>query len=130
MRDTKFYTILDAKAATGVGLTIPCGDFNHAVISFNTASSANLTVKFAGSIAETAPNFAAAQSVSNPFDYIQVKDLEDGSSIDGDTGIAPAGTDDQRMLEVNINGLEYLTAVVTARSAGSVTVTVRLFNNQ
>jgi hypothetical protein len=130
MRDQKFYTILNEKAETGAGLTIPCGDFTHAVISLNTDSSANLTVKFAGSIAETAPVFTDAQSVSNPFDYIQVKDLEDGSSIDGDTGIAPAGTDDQRMFEVNINALQYLTAVVTARSAGSVTATVRLYNNQ
>jgi hypothetical protein len=130
MRDYKTYTIFNAKAATGAGLVIPCDDFTHAIISFNTASSANLTVKFAGSIAEVAPDFAAAQSVANPFDYIQVKDLEDGSAIDGDTGIAPAGTDDQRMFEVNINALRFLTAVVTARAAGNVTVTVRLYNNQ
>lgn len=130
MRDQKFYTILNAKAATGAGLTIPCGDYTHAIISFNTASSANMTVKFAGSIAETAPNFAAAQSVSNPFDYIQIKDLQNGSSIDGDTGVALAGTDDQRMFEMNINALQYLTAIVTAYAAGSITVTVRLYNNQ
>jgi hypothetical protein len=130
MRDYKTYTILDAKAATGAGITIPCDDFTHAIISLNTASSANLTVKFAGSIADTAPVFTDAQSVSNSFDYIQVKDIEDGSAIDGDTGIAPAGTDDQRMFEVNINALRYLTAVVTALAAGSVTVKVRLYNNQ
>lgn len=128
-RDYKTYTIMSAKADTGAGKVIPCDDFTHAIISFNTASSANGTVKFAGSIAETAPDFAAAQSVSNPFDYIQAKDLEDGSSIDGDTGLAPAGTDDHRMLELNINALRYLTAVVTARAAGSFTVTVRLYNN-
>jgi len=120
---------MSAKAATGAGNAIFCRDFRHAVVTVNTASSANLTLKFAGSIAATAPNFAAAQSVSNPFDYIQAKDLEDGSSVDGDTGIAPAGTDDQRIFELNINGLEYLTAIVTAWAAGSVTVTVRLFND-
>ena len=130
MKDFKEYTILDAADATGAGKTIFCEDFTHAIISVNTASSANLTLKIAGSIAETAPNFAAAQSVANSFDYLQIKDLEDGSSIDGDTGIAPAGTDDHRLFEVNINAIRYLTAVVTARSAGSVTVKVRLYNNQ
>lgn len=130
MKDDKIYTILNAKATTGAGLAIYCGDYTHAIISFNTASSANMTVKFAGSIANTAPDFAAAQSVSNPFDYIQVKDLQNGSSIDGDTGVALAGTDDQRMFEMNINALQYLTAIVTAHAAGSVTVTVRLYNNQ
>lgn len=130
MRDYKSYTILDAKATTGAGNIIPCDDFTHAIVSVNTASSANLTLKFAGSIADTAPVFTDAQSVSNSFDYIQIKDLEDGSSIDGDTGFAPAGTDDHRLFEININALKYLTAVVTARSAGNVTVKIRLYNNQ
>jgi hypothetical protein len=129
MRNYQTYTILDAKAATGSGITIPCDDFTHAIISFHTASSANLTVKFAGSIADTAPDFAAAQSVSNSFDYVQVKDLEDGTAIDGDTGVTLAGTDDNRLFEVNINALKYLNAIVTARAAGSVTVKVRLYNN-
>ena len=130
MRDFKEYTILDAAATTGAGKSIFCDDFTHAIISVNTADSANLTLKFAGSIQEPSPNFAAAQSPANSFDYIQAKDLEDGSSIDGDTGIAFAGTDDNRILELNINALKYLTAVITARAAGSVTVKVRLYNNQ
>lgn len=128
-RDYKEYTILDAAAATGVGKTIYVGDFRHAVITVNTASSANLTVKFQGAISEAAPDFTAAQSPSNAWDYVEVKDLEDGSAIDGDTGIAPAGTDDQRLFEVNINALQWFTANVTARSAGSVTVKVRVFEN-
>ena len=40
-----------------------------------------------------------------------------------------AGADDYRMFEANINGLQYLSARLTARSAGEVTVVVRLFNN-
>lgn len=129
MRDYKEYNILDAAAATGVGKTIYVGDFRHVVLTVNTASSANLTVKFQGAISETAPSFAAAQSATNAWDYVQVKDLEDASAIDGDTGIAPAGTDDHRLLEVNTNGLRWLTANVTARSAGSVTVVARTFEN-
>lgn len=130
MRDFKEYTILDAAGATGAGKAIFCDDFTHAIVTVNTANNANLTLKFAGAIAEPAPNFAGAQSVSNPFDYIQIKDLEDGSAVDGDTGIALAGTDDHRIFEVNINALKYLTAVVTAYVAGNVTVKVRLYTNQ
>lgn len=120
---------MSAKGTTGIGNTIFCEDFRNAVISFNTASSANCTVKFAGSIAETAPNFAAAQSVSNSYDYVQVKDLEDASAIDGDTGITLTGTDDHRLVEINTNGLRYINAVITAISAGTVTIKVRLYNN-
>ena len=129
MRDYKEYTILDAADSTGAGKTIYVGDFRHAIITMNTASSANLTAKVQGAISETAPNFAAAASATNAWDYVQMKDLEDGSTVDGDTGFAPAGTDDQRLFEVNINALQWLTVNVTARSAGSITVKIRVFEN-
>lgn len=129
-RDTKEYTILSAKAATGIGNTIAVEDFKNAVFSLATdgGGTANLTVKFQGSIQETAPDFSSAQSATNHWDYIEVVDLQDGAAIDGDTGIAKAGADDYRLLEANINGLKWLNAVVTARSAGSVTVKVRVFH--
>lgn len=129
MRDYKEYTILDAANSTGAGKAIPCEDFRHAVFFFATdgGGDAALTVKFQGSIADTVPTFGSAQSVTNQWDFIQVKDLEDGSAIDGDTGIAVAGADDYRQVEANINGLKYLNARVTARTEGEVTVKVRLF---
>lgn len=129
MRDYKEYTIFDAKDAVGVGNIIFCEDFTHAVVSVSTANSANLTLKFAGSIAEDAPDFSAAQSPTNMYDFLQAKDLEDASSIDGDTGFAVAGTDDHRLFEININAIRHLTARVTAQSAGDVTVKVRLYSN-
>ena len=122
--------ILSAKAATGIGTPMLVSDFMHLVLSLATASSANLTVKFQGSISDTCPDFSAAQTAANMWDYIQVKDLEDGSSIDGDTGIAPAGTDDFRLFELNVNGLKWINAVVTARSAGAVTVSCMPFSNE
>lgn len=116
------FKILDAKAATGIGTPMLIRDYRHLFLALDTASSANLTVKFQLSFQKTMPDFAAAQSPTNQWDYVQIKDLESGSSVDGDTGIAPAGTDDHRHFEVNINGGIWLCAVVTARSAGSVTV--------
>ena len=138
MRQTITYTILNAKAAAGAGIAIPCGDFRHAIFYYATdgGSDANLTVKFQGSIGkgigvnmDVAPAFGSAASVTNMWDYIEVIDLEDGAAIDGDTGIAVAGADDYRIVEANINGLQYLSARVTARSAGEVTVVCRLFND-
>lgn len=129
MRNAVEYTIMSAKSDTGIGNNILVQDFRHCVISVNTASNANGTLKFQGAIAEAAPDFAAAQSASNSWDYVEVKDLQDGSAIDGDTGLAPAGTDDNRMFEVNINGLRWLNSRITAISAGNFTVKVRLFND-
>ena len=82
------------------------------------------------SIDEDAPTFGSAQSASNIWDHIQIKDLEDGSTIDGDTGFTVAGADDYRMFEVNTNGLTWITANVTAKTEGEVTVIATLFDNK
>lgn len=129
MRKSVEYTIMSAKTTTGIGNNIYFQDYRHAVISVHTASSANCTLKFVGSISESAPDFSASQSVSNNYDFIEVKDLQDGSAIDGDVGIVLAGTDDHRLFEFNINGLQWLNARLTAISAGAVTVKVRLYND-
>ena len=136
MRQFAAYTIMSAKAATGIGIPVFCRDFKHAVFSFATdgGSDAALTVKFQGSIAEgttagSAPDFSAAQSVTNLWDYIDVIDLEDGASIDGDTGVAVAGADDYRLFEANVNALEYICARVTARTEGEVTIKVVLYTD-
>lgn len=129
-RSSQEYTILSAKAATGTGVNIFTQDFRNIIFSLGTASSANLTVKFQGSIQDASPDFSAAQSVTNQWDYIEVVDLQSGTAIDGDTGVAMAGTDDFRLLEANINGMKWVNATVTARSAGSITIKARLFDNQ
>lgn len=133
-RQVVHYNILNAKAATGVGSTIPVRDFRNCVVRIGTASSANLTVKAQGAVAlpatnYTAPDFAAAQTVANLWDYIQMIDLQNGNPINGDDGFVVTGTDDFRQFEININGLDFINFVVTARSAGSVTVDVQLTSN-
>lgn len=120
-------TILSAKAATGTGAAINVEQYQHCVVAFDTASSANATTKIQGSIYDTSPDFSAAQSATNQWDYVACKDLQDESSVPGDTGLVVAGTDDHRQLEVNINGLKWLCATVTARSAGSVTLKVKVY---
>ena len=122
-------TILNAKGATGTGVKMDVQDFKYLVMSFATASSGNLTVKFQGSISETAPDFSSAQSSTNVWDYIDVTDLQSFASVDGDTGVAVTGTDDVRQFQASTNGLKWLCATVTARSAGNVTVTARGFSN-
>lgn len=123
------FNVLTAKATTGTGVAFACADWEHVVITLSSQSSANFTVKFQGSQSDTCPDFSAAQSATNEWDYIQVKDYQNNSAIDGDTGVAFAGTDDVRQFEFNTNGLRWVTATVTARSAGSVNVKFRGYSN-
>jgi len=131
LRTTANYTILDAKWATWVWLTVLAEDFTNVVYSFATDGGwdAALTVKFQGSIQDTAPTFSAVQSVTNHWDYIEVIDLQSGSAIDWDTWVAVATADDYRIFEANINALRWINISVTARTAWEVTVKARLYSN-
>lgn len=125
------YTILSAAVATGAGTGINIQDYRHLILWFATASSANLTVKVQASISVNEPDWDSAQSVTNEWDYIDI--LPAMTKTDtiyyGDDGISVAGTDDYKLLQVNTDGLKWLNVIVTARSAGSVTVKLKAFND-
>lgn len=107
------------------GKAIMTEGFEHIQFMLNTANSANLTLKFQGSNQEEMPDFNAAQSPTNEWEYIDIDDLEDKSSIDGDTGISPAGTDDNRMFAVNVDSLRWVCVAVTSWTAGSIEAKVK-----
>ena len=129
-RGDQLRTIMDAKTDTGVGLTILVADYRHIVISV-TAIAATATLKCAGSIADAEPNFAAAVSATNEFDFVEMVDLQNqGTIIEGDTGVPFVGAvTESRLFEVNTNGLKWLTFDIDAISAGSLTVRIRPFKN-
>ena len=114
-----------------VGNSIFCADFEHAIFIFATdgGGDAALTVKFQGSYAEDCPDFSAATSVTNQWEYIQVVDLENSAGIDGDTGVAVAGADDYRQLEANVNAMRWVNAIISGYTVGEITIKVRLYTN-
>lgn len=122
--------LLTAKAATGTLNTTGISAINadKIALALDSAGSADLTVKFQGSYANNPPDFTASQSASNQWDYIQVVDLQDGEFIDGDTGVVLSGADDHRQFAVNVEAIKWVNAIVTARSAGSVTVNAQLWS--
>lgn len=129
LRNSADQVLIDAGATTSTGKTMLVDDFKNVILSYATdgGGDAALTVKFQGSIQETAPDFSAAQSVTNMWDYIEVVDLEDGTAIDGDTGVAVATADDYRLFEANINGMRWISATITARTEGEVTIKARAY---
>lgn len=121
--------LLDAAGATGIGVIIPVMDFRHIVLSLNTPAASAGTIKVKGSIMKDRPTFGASPSVTDRWDFIQIKDLEDGSALDGDTGIVLASGEHARLFEVNTNGLTYLVLDVTVATSGSFTAYGTLFTN-
>lgn len=126
-------TIMTSKATTGVGSTVTINDYQNDLLQIATAGNANLTIKIQGSLAAptSPPDFSAAATATNPWAYLACYDLNDPSTIIvGSTGISFTGTDAVKNLVINTDGIVHLNASVTARVAGSVSVTSVSYNNQ
>jgi hypothetical protein len=115
-------------SATNVASGVMVSDFRNAVVTLGTGGSPDFTVKFKGSTGETRADFTAAASETNQWDYVDVVDLEDGSSIDGDTGIAFSGTE-VRNIEVNINTLDWFAIELTPWVDGTCTAKMTVTTN-
>lgn len=122
-------------AATGTHATRSkvafCADHDTVVLSFDTdgGGDAAMTIKLVGSIQKTPPDFARPQGPNNQYEFIQMVDLQDSSEVAGDTGLVVATADMNRLLEANINGLQWLSVLITAGTAGEITVQARLFGD-
>ena len=75
----------EANASGLVGVEL-VEDFRHIEIMLRAHTTPDFTVKVKGSLSEYLPDFTATQSAENNWDALQCKDLEDASTIDGDTG--------------------------------------------
>lgn len=115
-------------------------DYRNIILSVETSGSANFTFKIAGSLgkpvtvasdkySEDTPNFGATQSASNPYTFLQIINLDTAAAVNGATGVTSAGTDLHNSYEVNVNAIEYMTLVLTAWSAGTITVTALIADN-
>jgi hypothetical protein len=111
------------------GKSILVRDFRHNVVAVDFSSTPTMTIKFQGSNQLAAPDFNAAQAATNSWDYIEVVDLESGSAIDGDTGVACAGTADHRVFELNTNGINWVSVIITSWTAGLLKVSLTSYND-
>lgn len=129
-RLTKSVTALNAVTATGASAAIENNQFRHPNVVISTADTTTATIKIQGSLQETAPDFTAAASPTNKWDYVATYNLNNPTSvITGDTGIAYTGTDAVEQLIVNVDGLKWVGVEVTAYTAGTITADVVSFDN-
>ncbi len=121
------FTIMTAKTATGIGNWMLVEDWRHITADIDFATSPTMTIKCVGSISDDAPTPTSAQSASNRYDFMEMIDLQSGSDIDGDTGIAVAGSSDHRQVNINTDGLKWITFYITSYSAGNASVKAKGF---
>lgn len=123
-------TILSAQKTTGAGTTLTVSNTKTLTLWVGAAGMGagdTVTIKVQGTVGHAVPTWGSAQSVTNIWDYIQIVDLEDGSNVDGDTGITFADANDVRQFEINTNGLRHITCNITANSdTANVAITAKL----
>lgn len=120
--------ILNAVAANGASAAISMAAFRHIELQLATTGFTG-TVKFAGSNADTAPDFGAAASATNPWSFVQAIDQIDGSTVAGGTGEAYTTDTSVKNLELNVNGMKWIAAIVSGWSVGSLTVKGKGYND-
>ena len=118
-------TIMNAQAGPGVSTAVNVENYKTVNLTVSGAATPTGTLKFAVSDSELAPNFALAASPTNPWVYAAVVDVQSGSVIAGNTGVSFAGTAATNMYSVNVDGMRWVSAEVTAYTLGNYTVLMR-----
>lgn len=117
------------RATNGSTNPFPVIEYSHILFTLSSTWNANFTIKVQGSFSETQPNFAWAQTNDNRRDYVQVRDLQNGSNIDWDVWISFAWVDDVKQLEVNVDGLKWLWFTISDLIAGTVSTRIICFRD-
>ena len=120
--------LLSAVAANGASASVNMVSFRNVEFEVDQVGFTG-TVKFVGSNADVAPNFANAASATNPWDYIKTINHIDGSSVAGGTGVSGTATTSTTNLEANTNAFKWVGAIVSSYSGGSVTVKAKGVSN-
>ena len=124
IRNRVFKKMFTEQSADGVSAALNVYQKPFVTICVATEGSASFTIKFQMSIDKAQPDFSAAKSVSNKWDYVCVYDYEDGVLIAGDTGISFSGADDVRYFRLNTDLIEWFSVELSSYSAGKATVTI------
>lgn len=116
-----------------------CDDFRNAILEFTATPATTLTIKIKWSnfsrvdntnLSENIPNFASADSVTNPWSYMQSINLADWSLIAGATGFTYTASAGTNKIEVNCNQVRWLGVEIAGLTAGWIKAKWTLSDNR
>ena len=123
------FVILDAATATGAGTAVNVKEFDAVTVMLSCDATATFTVKVLGSAQQDEPDWGTAAGADNHYDFVDATDLQDGASIDGDTGLAVDNVAEVRSLKVDTTGLSWLNLNITAYTDGTIDAKAVAFDN-
>jgi len=129
LRQVVKYDLWTQSTVAATAKTILARDFRNAIFDVVSATSADQKIQFVASKQEDKPNFDAAVTTTNRWQYVQAIDLNDGSPITGTTGYTFSWVE-SKQFELNLNGEYWIGMKLISGSAGSITSQVLLTDNQ
>lgn len=97
---------------------------NTITICSDGGGDAAMTIKCQVSTSDECPDFSAAQTPANSWDYCNMSDLEDKAAIAGDTGLAFSSADDHRNLNLDANHAKWVNFIISSWTAGEITIRI------
>lgn len=107
-------------------------DYRNLILQVETSGTATMTLKMAGSLGKSdgsTPNMGATISPSNPYQFMQLIDLDTAAAVNGATGVVVSGTDIAKNYELNVNAITYFCLIPVSWSAGALSARVLLTDN-
>lgn len=121
-------TIFTEAAANGVSTVADMLGLRHIELTIIMTGFTG-TIKFAGSNSDTPPAFGSAAALGNEWDFVKCINQNDGSAVNGGTGLAGTATTAVYQLEVNTNAFKWIAGIISGYSAGTISVRVKGVND-
>lgn len=121
--------VLTSNVTTTVGNTMNVADYQFIGWTVVTQSASD-TLKFACSMADSAPNFAQTASVTNTWGYVNVTDLDTEGSIGGSSGLVFINSSTVRQLQSRNANYRWCTVNESSWTVGTTTVSILPVTNQ
>ena len=120
--------LLDKVSSATESNPYPIEDYANMMLTVAGGENATATIKVVGSFQIEAPDFSQSADEDNQWSYISVRNLEDGTNIDGTVGIDLTTSGVESYL-VNTPWLRWIGVVITSYTGGEITVSLNGFSS-
>lgn len=136
------YLIFDGTTtgiSNGSSIAYFADDFKNAVLEVTAQAGSTLTIKVVASNFsredntnpdEDYPNFGAADSITNPWSYISMVDLDTRAAITGSTGYSYAAAGGTKKFNIETDQMKWFGVEISGLSAGGARVQISFVDNR
>lgn len=104
-------------------------DYRHFMFAVHSAGTTTGSVRVKVSFEEDCPDFNAASTLDNSWEYVAVRELSSGNLIAGATGAAVSASTINKNYEAEVNGACHIAFEVTVASGAGLGLNVFLRND-